>query len=165
MSVYKAHKRVLSRAEYILYISRKWGLTSLGRLLLLFGALGTLLAILGVDFFLLLQPFCWFAVPTAEGALTGYELVWCILALILSLFLAFLGKRAMRSANQMEPVLLLSPRLADQVPAKESLVRACATPELPLKSLQLRAARFEQETAPEQLLRPEDTQQKEERVN
>jgi hypothetical protein len=155
MSVCKTQNRVLSRSEYIRYLSQKWVLSAVGRLLFLLGSLGTLLAILSVDALLLLQLFCWFVVPTTEGSLTGFEVMWCYLAVMLSLLLAFLGKKTMRSANQMEPVMLLTPRLADQLPAEESLVRACAEPELRLSILLVRAARF-QETSWEELLRPRE---------
>jgi|SRR5579884_2581268 len=154
MTTSKRPTQALFRAEYLSYMSTKFVLCSVGNGLWLLGAFGTICAALIVEGILLRRLFCQVIAPALIRGRMVSDIVCCAMAGVLCLLLAFLGKQASAAADRMPPVLLLTSQTAGQLPAEESLMRACSAPMLPLKTVLLRAVSSEQETSVEDLLRP-----------
>ena len=92
--------------------------------------------------------------PNAGGYFPLLAFLFIIVVFSLFLGLTIMGKEGIKSVMREEPVVPLTRQTALDIPAEESLVRASSADTLASKTILLRPAHNESETASEQLLRP-----------
>lgn len=81
---------------------------------------------------------------------------WFVLLAFASISLLALGLRTKRRVETAEPVRPLTRHTVNHIPAEESLVRASEEPLAGQEKILLRAAKANEETPAEQLLRPSE---------
>jgi hypothetical protein len=146
----KPRKRVVSKGQYISYLAKKAGLSSVSGLLFCSGLMGLLLAGCG-----LLASVLMLFGSASPGSDLPISLIWASLSIgVASLLVERIGFEGIKEAQKMTPVLPLTRHNVEQLPEPESLVRASSEPAAEQCDVLLRAAHPGQETPAEQLLRP-----------
>jgi hypothetical protein len=146
----KQRKRIVSKEQYITYLAKKAGLSSVSGLLFCSGLMGLLLAGCG----LLASVLTLFGSASSDSDLF-ISLIWASSSIgVISLLVGRIGFEGIKEAKKMTPVLPLTRHNVNQLPEPESLVRASAEPPAEQSDVLLRAAQPGQETPAEQLLRP-----------
>jgi|SRR5579871_1672663 len=132
-------KRIVSKGQYVKTQGQRVGITSAGCGLLLLAALCSGVAL----FFIVIAIFGWL-----EGAIFGF------VAGVAALWCGKWGFDSIRHAKSIDPGIPLTRKIADTLPAEESLVRASGEPVQEQHAVLLRAAADDQETPTDQLVRP-----------
>jgi hypothetical protein len=155
-------KRIVSRGAYAVSVGKKVSGLSSG---VLFVLLGTFAALAGISLalFSCLYPFVgnspdWGSSDTGLSVMVlgVFEMVGLgVLGIfgVGSAVLIITGKKLLKGAKQLEPVVPLTRANIADLPAPESLVRASAQPVQEPQAVLLRAATETQATPPEQLVR------------
>jgi len=135
----KNRKRIVSKGHYVKIQGQRVGITSAGCGLLLLAAL-----CFGVAFFFIVIAIMGWWWGAIWGFVAGVAALWC----------GKWGFDSIRYAETIDPGIPLTRKVADTLPAEESLVRASSEPIQEQQAVLLRAAVDDQETPSEQLVRP-----------
>lgn len=146
--------KIVSKLEYVSYLSKLTAQLSVGYVLCLVGTLGFIVSIVVV--LLDMEDIALSAMHSGFRSGTWHSPGMFLLIIVGGCcgLVARAGYLAVNMAERMGPVLPLTRQNAAQLPEKESLLRASSASDAPKEEL-LRAASSGPETPVEQLLRPD----------
>lgn len=133
-------KRVVSKPAYAEYLAKKLGLNTAATVLVVTGAVGFMVSLIGV-------------MSSLDFMQRSLQCFGSITLGVLAIITIDAGLALSRHAETMPEVIPLTQQTAEQISAEESLVRASSQPTEQPETILLRAAQFSTETPAEELLR------------
>ncbi len=138
-------KRLVPKGKYATYLMGKTSMATVGASLMVVGS--------GVALLFLLGGLLMIALPNGKSATPILGLI-CLLIATLPGYIAFVGRKLIQEARNMERLAPITRHSAALLPAVDSLVRPSSAASIPQDRVLLRATVATDETAAEELLRP-----------